>query len=101
MGLPVVITDAALADLRLIAEYIGQNDPQTAIKFCDALVDRTLILSDFPEVGRVVPEFHNPAVRELIAKPYRIVYRISRPPARIEILRFWHAARNVPDISET
>jgi len=36
---------------------------------------RTDILHDHPEAGRIVPEYRNPRVREIIYPPYRIVYR--------------------------
>jgi hypothetical protein len=30
----------------------------------------------FPEQGRIVPEYRNPDLREIIFQPYRIVYRL-------------------------
>ena len=41
---------------------------------------------EFPESGRVVPEFHNVELREVIMSKYRIVYRIYSPE-QIVILR--------------
>ena len=62
------------------------------------LIDRALSIGAFPEMGRRVPEFRLPNVRELIKSPYRIVYVIFDSPERIYILRFWHAARGTPEI---
>jgi len=34
-----------------------------------AILERTRVLADFPEVGRMVPEENNPDVREIIVDP--------------------------------
>ena len=34
-------------------------------------------LQEFPELGRVVPEYRSDQIREIIFRPYRIVYRIN------------------------
>lgn len=56
-------------------------------------------LTDFPESGRMVPEFGDPAIRELIRKPFRIVYRVNKEQRFVEIARVWHALRGTPDIA--
>jgi toxin ParE1/3/4 len=40
-----------------------------------------------------VPEFGDPLIRELILKPYRIVYRIDEEKKVIGIARYRHSAR--------
>ncbi|MBZ5560392.1 MAG: type II toxin-antitoxin system RelE/ParE family toxin [Acidobacteriia bacterium] len=40
------------------------------------LVAATDRLVPFPESGRAVPEFDDPLVREIVDRPYRIVYRL-------------------------
>lgn len=96
MGPPVLITAQALDDLRSIACYIARDDPETAIRFGDALIDKALGLSSFPKMGRVVPEIGDDSIREIIWGNYRIVYRVRSDPARIEVLRFWHGAQGAP-----
>ena len=44
---------------------------------------------DHPDLGRFVPEFDQPFLRELIHPPFRIVYR--RDPARVRIARAWRS----------
>jgi plasmid stabilization system protein ParE len=63
------------------------------------IVDATDHVARFPELGRVVPEFTQPEVRELVRRPYRIVYRLVGTD-EIHILTVHHAARGVPDISQ-
>jgi len=48
----------------------------------------------------VVPEFADESLREVIARKYRIVYRLKHEDQLIEIVRFWHAGRGTPDIIE-
>jgi toxin ParE1/3/4 len=59
-----------------------------------ALIERTKLLGSFPQSGRKVPEFDRPEIRELILRPYRIVYQIDDVKKRIGVARFWHGARD-------
>lgn len=54
-------------------------------------------LADQPEMGRIVPEFDRPFLRELIRSPFRIVYR--RDPRHLRVIRVWRSERRleVPD----
>ena len=47
---------------------------------------------DFPEHGREVPEYARPDVREVIVRPYRIVYRLVAAD-EVHILTVHHGAR--------
>jgi toxin ParE1/3/4 len=60
------------------------------------LINKTRTLTTFPELGRKVPEFDDPDVRELIFRSYRIVYRVRKEKFAVEVSRFWHAARGTP-----
>ena len=62
------------------------------------LIIRAESLADFPEIGRVVPEFHQPNLREIVCRSYRIIYRLQVDHQRIQIVRFWHGARGFPHI---
>ncbi|MBM4028180.1 MAG: type II toxin-antitoxin system RelE/ParE family toxin [Planctomycetes bacterium] len=55
-------------------------------------------LADFPQSGRVVPEFDDPSIREIIRRPCRIVYRVRTQDQMVEIARIWHAARGIPQL---
>jgi toxin ParE1/3/4 len=46
-------------------------------------------LTDYPESGRVVPEFGIARLREVIHPPFRIVYRVDKDRARI--VRVWRS----------
>jgi len=52
-------------------------------------------------LGRIVPEFQQPFLRELIHRPSRIVYR--RDPERVRVVRVWRSERRLrlpPDAGE-
>lgn len=52
------------------------------------------MLSDLPEQGRVVPEWNEPAVREVMYDPYRVIYEVSED--RVEILTLSHQRQQLP-----
>ena len=62
------------------------------------LITRAERLADFPEIGRMVPEFRQPDLREIICRSYRVIYRLRRDDQQIQIVRFWHGARGFPHI---
>jgi plasmid stabilization system protein ParE len=98
MGFKVVLTPQSQNDLRAIVTYIAKNNPERARTFGNELIDRALSLATFPELGRVVPEIGEPAVREIIYGSYRVIYEIFPDRETIYILRFWHGARGEPEI---
>jgi toxin ParE1/3/4 len=62
------------------------------------LIDAALSLATLPDRGRFVPEFHDGLTREIIFRPYRIVYRVDQQKRLVFVSRFWHAARGTPQI---
>ena len=92
----VVWTEPAIVDLESVHAYIGQNSEHAA----DAVVARLLTAGgragEFPEVGRMIPEREDPAYREVILRPYRILYRLM-PGDEVHILRVLHGARSFPE----
>ncbi|MCK4543128.1 MAG: type II toxin-antitoxin system RelE/ParE family toxin [Spirochaetales bacterium] len=80
----VIWTDEALERMSEIDEFISRDSPLKAEEFIDFLISQEEIISQNPEIGRVVPELSNSGIRELIIKGYRLVYRIMSH--RIEIL---------------
>jgi len=77
MDYQVVLSPSDRADLRDIVRYISLDAPDRALKFGQFLVSHTKRLAEFPELGRVVPEFRDNLVREIIVRSYRVVYRLN------------------------
>ena len=93
MAFRLVWTETALADLRDIVRYIARDDRHVAKRFGDLIVTKVRSLKTFPRVGRIVPEYREERMRELILAPYRIVYEIDDETTTLAILRIWHGAR--------
>lgn len=69
-----------LAELRALeaVEYIAEDRPLAAAKWLEGLLERVAKLDQFERRGRVVWEIGNPAYREILFEPYRIIYRIDQ-----------------------
>ena len=86
----------AIADLEAIRDHIAADSEQYASLVVARLIAGPERLLRFPESGRMVPEFGRPNLRELVLRPYRIVYRLQGDV--VEIATVFHAARMVPEI---
>ena len=80
MDYQVTLAPSARGDLREIVRYISFDAPDRALRFGRFLVSNTGRLAQFPEIGRVVPEFNNPCIREIIVRSYRVI--LSRQSRR-------------------
>ena len=78
-----------------IHEYIKRDAPFYAAETVDRLTRRVEQLIDHPHSGRIVPKFDDENLRELIARPYRLIYRIR--PDRIDIIAVFHGTQQLPD----
>ncbi|HAK97416.1 MAG TPA: type II toxin-antitoxin system RelE/ParE family toxin [Planctomycetes bacterium] len=96
MAYEVILAPRALQDLEEIVRYIAMDNPVIAAQFGKGLIEKARSAGALPRSGRIVPEFQLADIRELIAGPYRIVYRVNDPDRSVEIVRFWHAARGTP-----
>jgi toxin ParE1/3/4 len=88
----VIITQAALNDLEEIVDYISRDDPRAAQRVATDLLNRAESLSEMPRRGKTMRA--RPGVRRLVRSPYLIVYRIDETARAVNVLRFWHGARN-------
>ena len=59
--------------------------------FDGEIFERVEVLAEHQAIGRVVPEFGQPFLRELINPPFRIVY--CREARRVRIVRVWRSER--------
>lgn len=98
MVFQIIWSEPAIEDLRSITEYISADDPAAAERVGLAILAKTQWLATHPLLGRMVPERRDRRIRELVLRPYRIVYRVNRLKQKIEILRVWHGARGEPEI---
>jgi len=96
MDYQVVFSPSARKDLREIVRYISSDAPKRAVGFGQFLLSKTKYLPQNPNMGRMVPEFRDPNIREIVVKRYRIIYRVDSAKQKIKIVRIWHSARMNP-----
>lgn len=97
----ISFAESALRDLEAVqAWYEEQGLPEVGERLVAEVFQRVQALADHPDMGRVVPEFEQPFLRELIHPPFRIVYR--RDPQRVRIVRVWRSERllHLPTVDE-
>lgn len=87
-------TNTALGHLLAIYEYIAQDSTIYAQRMVDRLTRRSEQIAAFPMSGRMVPEYEAENIREMIEKPYRIIYRIRAE--QIDVLAVVHGAQLFP-----
>ena len=100
MGCKVILTPQAQDDLKEIVSYIARHNPARAKSFGYELIDHALTLAELPERGRVVSEISELSVREIVHRPYRIIYEMFPEQNAVYVLRFWHGARGEPEIEK-
>jgi len=88
-------TQNAVEHLVNIYEHIALNSPTYAKGMVDKITRRSEQIADQPLSGRKVPEYQSDDIRELIEKPYRIVYRIKAD--QIDVVAVIHGARLLPE----
>jgi addiction module RelE/StbE family toxin len=88
----VVWTDNAIRDLNDIGDYISKDSEKYAQLTVNRLFDSVDILEFYPLAGKIVPEYNDLSIREIIKGNYRIVYQIV-DENRIDILTVHNCAR--------
>ena len=86
------LTDSAVDDLRELQFYYDEQlVPQVGKRLVTEILDRVETLTSNPDIGRIVPEFDVDNIRELIHKPFRVVY--LRESKSIYVIRVWRSER--------
>jgi toxin ParE1/3/4 len=93
MAYKIVWTERASEDIAAIVRFIARHNPDAARRMGNAIYDRAQILIEFFEAGSIVRELGHPDWRQIVVRPYRIVYHINRSKKEVEIIRVWHGAR--------
>ncbi len=88
----ISFSKSAIEDLKGIKQYyLEQGVPQIGQDFVASIVEHVETLSSNPDIGRVVPEFNDESIRELIHSPFRVVY--LREVKSIRVIRVWRSER--------
>ena len=90
--LRISLAESAVRDLEAVRDwYVSESAPEVGARLVREILASLDQLVDFPESGRVVPEFDQPWLRELVRPPFRIVYRLDAD--RIRVVRIWRSER--------
>ena len=88
-------TPEARTRLKDIKDYItAQGAAKAAQGVVTALLSRTRQLETAPLSGRHLPDYPGDHVREILLRPYRIIYRVS--DQQVEILTVMHYRQLLP-----
>jgi len=91
----IILTEKSLNDLKDILDYISADNPEAAASFGNALLNHAEFLATFPHIGTLVKQ--RKKIRTVLHTPVRIYYRIDEERQIVEILHFWHTARQEPN----
>jgi toxin ParE1/3/4 len=87
----VKFTPAARGQFLGALDYIRQERPSAARVMRQRAEASLSRLSQFPESGRVLPEFPDLPFREVIVPPYRFFYRVKADA--VWVVAVWHDAQ--------
>jgi len=93
-----IIWEQARDDLQAIVLFIAADNPPVAESFGCRLMSKVDVLGQYPLIGRVVPEENDETIREIIVRPYRIIYKVLADQQVVGIARVWHGARGEPEV---
>lgn len=71
--------------------YVRKGKPSAALNFRNKAEKVLHRLEDFPESGRIIPEFPELPYREVIISPYRFFYKTKDNV--VWIVAVWHGAQ--------
>jgi plasmid stabilization system protein ParE len=80
--------------LREITAYIAQDSPIASRQVAALLLRRSRTLAQPPLIGRRLPEYPDLDLRELLERPYRIIYAVTS--SGIEIVTVMHYRQLLP-----
>jgi plasmid stabilization system protein ParE len=98
MDLEVRWSPEAIEDVEAIAEYIGRDSQHYAQAVVSQILSVSHSLSEFPHMGRNVPEIVDENVRERFVHSYRLIYRIE--PKSILIVGVIHGKQLLSHVSD-
>ena len=87
----VRFTPSARAQFLSALSYIRRDNRQASVKFRERAETVLRRLEEFPDSGRVVPEFPELSYREVVITPYRFFYRVKGEI--VWIVAVWHGAQ--------
>ena len=91
MSRKVLFTPSAREQFLTALAYMAADDPAAARNLRDRAEASLSRLPDYPESGRVLPEFPDLPFREVVVAPYRFFYRVKDDA--VWVVAAWHSAQ--------
>ena len=88
-------TDKARTRLREIEQRIASESPLVASRVMQRILHRSRRIGELPHSGRRVPEFERDDIREILVRPYRIIYLLRVDG--IDVLTVRHYRELLPE----
>jgi plasmid stabilization system protein ParE len=98
MALEVAWSPEAVEDLESIGAYIERDSAFYARAVVSRIVEVSAGLGQFPNLGRLVPEFDDPTLRERFVHSDRPIYRVEQ--SRMLIVAVIHGGRLLGPMSD-
>jgi plasmid stabilization system protein ParE len=92
MAREIIWSAACFRDFEQIHHYIALDSPGYAHAFAEQILERVDWLRQNADMASMVVEFGDPAIREVLAGNYRILFRAKEDC--IELLGLIHGARD-------
>lgn len=88
----ISLSSSALDDLEsVINHYTKEGVAHIGVRYAEDIIGHVQVLAAHPDLGRIVPEFGQATIRELIHGPFRVVY--LRETDAIKVIRVWRSER--------
>ncbi len=88
----VAWTESARNEFDEAVAFVAEDSPQAALELLERILRGADSLSSLSERGRVVPERRDPAIREILVDPYRLIYGVDE--RGVVILGLLHQRRD-------
>ncbi len=90
----IELAESAVCELEEIRDwYADRQVPEAGKRLVGEVIAQAERLAEFPESGRIVPEFGLANLREIVYPPFRIIYRVD--VARLCVIRVWRSERQL------
>lgn len=89
----LIWTEPAVLDLEKIKEYVSRDSEYYALNLIENIFESVEKLKEFPNIGRVVPEYQDKKLREILYYNYRIIYKVK--DNQLAVLAIIHGAREI------
>ena len=95
----IIWSPLSIERLTEISLYVAEDNPTASIKLVDSIYNLVDRLEEFPNSGRIVPEFNNQDIREIVYNNYRIIYRIGQKEVIVLTIRNYKQILKADDVN--